>query len=136
MLTFEVPLFRLKLRDHRVAFSGRRPVDSQHRPKAAARALALGYRVLRTIESGGVRDSTEAAKRMGVAQERVSVLMGLTFLAPDIQEAILMGRLKLEGDTVRFLIQVARKVRWEDQRTMLEGSGVRREELGQKVSDS
>lgn len=136
MLIVEVPLYRLKQRNHRVVFAESKPAPEKRKPQPAARALALGYRILQAIESEEVRDSTEAARRMGVAQERVSVLMGLTFLAPDIQEGILTERIAVKGDTVRRLIQVAREPRWELQRKRLMNSGVPREALGQNVSVS
>lgn len=136
MLTFEAPLYRLKLKDHRVAFSDRLPVKPKEKPSAAARSLALGYRVMRAIRTGEVRDTAEAARRMGVTQERVAALVGLTFLAPAIQERVMLSLGRERGWTVRRLIQVARTSRWEDQREQLKGSWEAGEGLGQKLSDT
>lgn len=43
----------------------------------------------------------------------------MTFLAPDIQEAILMGRMRLRGRLSILLVNVARELSWNKQRAML-----------------
>ena len=118
MLTFEAPLFRVKLRG-RVTFQGKQPPPPHLKPSEAARALALGHRIVRAVSSGEVRSFTEAGRRMGLHQARVSVLVAMSFLAPDLQEGILLGRLRLKGRVSQLLVAVAREPRWEAQRKLL-----------------
>jgi predicted XRE-type DNA-binding protein len=45
------------------------------------------------LDQGAVRDQTRLAEVMGVTRMRVSQLLDLTVLAPDIQEEILFARM-------------------------------------------
>lgn len=120
MLTIEVPLVRVR-RGKCVGFAEHTP-EVQPKPEkvsAAARALALGHRIVKAVETGEVRDFTEAARRMGVSQPRVSMLVGLTFLAPDIQEEILLRMLTWEGPNTHKILNCARTPDWRIQRTIL-----------------
>jgi len=54
-----------------------------------ARLLALAHRFREHFESGQVRDYAEVARLAGVSRARVTQVMSLLYLAPDIQEAIL-----------------------------------------------
>jgi len=70
------------------------------------------------MEAGEVRDFSEAARRMGVSQARVSMVVGLTFLAPEIQARVLLGI----GQRIshKRLLRLARLEVWEDQLKVLE----------------
>ena len=81
------------------------------RPKAddvppAARNLALAHRLAQMIETGLIADYTAAAKLIGVSQPRLTHLMALTLLAPQIQEAILLGTVKLGDKQLRALARI------------------------------
>lgn len=120
MLTFEVPLVRVR-RGKCVGFAEQQEVPPPLPEKvcSAARALALGHRIVRAVETGEVRDFSEVARRMGVSQPRVSMLVALTFLAPDLQAMILCPR---EGDgylNIHHLLISARSSRWSKQRRLL-----------------
>ncbi len=117
MLTIEVPLVRVR-RGKCVGFAEYTP-EFQPRPEkvsAAARALALGHRIVKAVETGEVRDFSDAARRMGISQPRVSMLVGLTFLAPDIQERVLCPSGIVGRFSFHHLLFPARQLDWCDQR--------------------
>lgn len=115
MLTFEVPLIRVRL-GNRVEFAEPGVPPHPNRVLPMARCLALGHRIVRAVESGEVRDFSEAAKRMGVSRPRVSMLVALTFLYPRLQEAILAGT--DDGKGFRTLLRMAREDAWKDQESL------------------
>lgn len=53
------------------------------------RLLALAHRFAGLIESGDVKDYADVARLAGVTRARVTQIMNLLHLAPDIQEALL-----------------------------------------------
>jgi len=75
------------------------------------------YRIVRAVEQGEVRDFMAASRSMGVSDAWVSMLVSLTFLAPELQEGVLRGEIRLE---VNQLVQVARRADWREQRALLE----------------
>jgi len=64
------------------------PLVFSHVPRIA-RLMALANRMRRLIDSGEVRDYAEIARLGHVTRARVTQIMNLLCLAPDIQEAIL-----------------------------------------------
>lgn len=79
---------------------------------AAAKNLALAYRVADLIDRGLVADFTAAARLLGVSQPRLTHVMSLMLIAPQIQEALLFGTIKV-GD--KALRKVARIAEWREQ---------------------
>lgn len=65
------------------------PKKPEKRPARIALQLALAHRIQRAIEAGEIRDQAEAARRLGLTRARVSQLLDLTLIAPDIQERLL-----------------------------------------------
>ncbi|WP_243295916.1 hypothetical protein [Geothrix mesophila] len=120
MLTIEVPLVRVR-KGRCVEFTEHKPESKpkEGRASAAARALALGHRIVRAVETGEVRDFTDAARVMGVSQPRVSMLVGLTFLAPDIQEEVLLDGTRRNAPSTHQLLHRSRLNQWEEQRRFL-----------------
>lgn len=51
--------------------------------------LALAHKILQAIEQGELRDQAEAARKLGLTRARLTQLLGLTFLAPGLQEQVL-----------------------------------------------
>lgn len=51
--------------------------------------LAVAYQMDRIIETGIVRDRAEMARVTGFDDSRISQIMNLLWLAPEIQETIL-----------------------------------------------
>ena len=51
--------------------------------------LALAHKIHDAIDRGTVRDRAEVARRLGFTRARITHLLDLTLLAPDLQEQIL-----------------------------------------------
>jgi hypothetical protein len=94
-LTIRIPM-RLQRRGGRklimtpegVAAPARKP----SRDQTLINALVRAHRWRRKIESGQAKSITDLAEQEGVTDAYVCRLLPLTFLAPDIVEAILDGR--------------------------------------------
>ncbi|MEO6596083.1 MAG: hypothetical protein ABIP94_15145, partial [Planctomycetota bacterium] len=86
----------------------------------AARNLALAHRLAQMIEQGLIEDYTAAARLLGLSQVRVTHLMSLLLLAPQIQEAILAGTID-PGD--KQLRELARLADWAQQLDRLTRAG-------------
>ena len=59
------------------------------RPARVALALALAHQIQRAIDRGELRDQAEAARKLGLTRARVTQLLDLTLLAPELQERVL-----------------------------------------------
>ena len=79
---------------------------------SAARNLALAHKLSGLIDRGLIADYTAAAKVLGVSQPRLTHLMSLTLLCPQIQESILCGTLAPADKKLRRL---ARLAEWQAQ---------------------
>jgi hypothetical protein len=53
--------------------------------------LALGHEIVRLVDEGLLKDLADAAELLGFTRARVTQIVDLTLLAPDIQEALLFG---------------------------------------------
>ncbi len=89
------------------------------RPIRAAQVLALALQFQEMIDRGEVRDYANLARLGCVSRERISQIMMLVWLAPDIQEAVLRlppysGRAPFSETALR---RIAKMPLWEDQRT-------------------
>ncbi len=85
------------------------------RPANVAALLALAHHVQRLIDAGRIADRAEVARRLHWTRARVSQVMDLLLLAPDIQETVLF----LEAGTrvtERALRAVVRREDWREQR--------------------
>jgi hypothetical protein len=78
--------------------------------------LALAHHVERLVEAGVLKDYADAARRLGMAKSHMTHVTNLLRLAPDIQEAILLGRLDV---TERALRPVCGRLAWDEQRDSL-----------------
>ncbi|XHC25654.1 MAG: hypothetical protein ACFHWZ_03420 [Phycisphaerales bacterium] len=97
-----------------------KPVDEGRVPRVA-RLLALAIRCEKLIADGHIADQAELARLGHVTRARMSQIMNLTLLAPDIQEEILFLPRVLKGcDPVseQKLRPVVREVSWAKQRVM------------------
>lgn len=84
-----------------------------------ARLMALAIKFEGMIATGAVRDQAELAELGHVTRARVTQIMNLLHLAPDIQEAILHLPLVSDGrDPIRelHLRPIAAESRWSKQR--------------------
>lgn len=67
------------------------PPEPVRRPARVAVMLALAHKIQDAIDRGVARDRAEVARRLGLTRARLTQLMDLTLLAPDIQEQILIA---------------------------------------------
>ena len=91
------------------------------RPPRISCLLALALRLEQLVQSGAVRDYAEMARLGGVSRARVSQILNLLRLAPDIQEHLLSLSPRSREDepiTEHDLRAVVREPRWDRQREM------------------
>jgi hypothetical protein len=95
-------------------------IESGRTPRIS-RLMALAIRFDRMIRDGKVADISELARLAHVTQPRMTQIMNLNHLAPDIQEELLflprvmMGREPLHEKALR---PVAAKTSWNQQRAL------------------
>ncbi len=65
------------------------PPEPVRRPARVAVMLALAHKIQDAIDRGVARDRAEVARRLGLTRARLTQLMDLTLLAPDIQGQLL-----------------------------------------------
>jgi len=82
--------------------------------------MALAIRLDQLIRDGVVADQAEIARLGYVSRARLTQIMDLLLLAPDIQEAILLlqGNIGREAITERDLRRVVAATDWKVQRTI------------------
>lgn len=99
-----------------------RPAESGRVPRVA-RLMALAIRCEGLIRDGVIENYTEIARLGHVTRARVSQIMNLLNLAPDIQEAILWLP-RTESGRDRIILQqlqpIASTLDWRKQRRMWE----------------
>ena len=88
----------------------------------AAKNLALAQRIADLIDRGLVADVTAAARLLSLSQPRLTHLMGLLLLAPDIQETILFDELRFGDTELRALARIAD---WSEQKALIARRGGR-----------
>ncbi len=97
------------------------PTVPPGRVPRVARLTALAIHLQRLLGEGHSVDQSELARQLHVTQPRMTQIMNLTHLAPDIQEEVLFlprvtaGR---ERITERSLRPIARELDWGRQRQM------------------
>lgn len=94
------------------------PPASVRRPSRVARVLAFAHRIEAAIARGEYRDRADASRQLGFARARLTQLMDLMLLAPDIQERILFSEAVdgVEPMTERGLRTVLCSGSWAAQR--------------------
>lgn len=110
-------------RDHgrKTLADGPRPADQvpPGRVPRISRLMALAIRFDRLIREGTITDMSELARLAHVTQPRMTQIMNLNLLAPDIQEALLtlppvvQGREHIHERMLRF---IAAEPCWDRQR--------------------
>lgn len=86
-----------------------------------ARLMALAIRFEKLIREGAVLDYAELARLGHVTRARVTQVMNLTLLAPDIQEAVLFLPRTVSGRDpiiLRDLQPIAAEPHWRKQRKL------------------
>ena len=65
------------------------PQEPQETVPRIARLLALAHHIQKLVDTGQVRDLAEVARRGHITRARMTQIMNLLLLAPDIQEEML-----------------------------------------------
>lgn len=91
-------------------------------PTPLALCLARAHALDRTLETCGPGSLGILADRLGISRPRLAQIHALVYLAPDIQEAVLLS--KAEASRVNFhtLLRIARVPLWQDQRKAWQAS--------------
>jgi UDP-N-acetylglucosamine 2-epimerase len=81
--------------------------------------------IQRAIDRGEIRDQAEAARKLGVTRARLTQILDLTLLAPEIQERVLESEATggEEPASERILRTAARAAEWSKQRDLVVPSG-------------
>ena len=91
------------------------------RVQRVARLVALALRLEQLVQSGVIANYAELARLGHVSRARVSQILSLRFLAPDLQEAVLFLPPTMRGHDpihLRQLQRVAAELDWEHQRRL------------------
>jgi hypothetical protein len=116
-----------KGRENKTLSSDRQPSDGErsvHSVPRIARLLALALRFERLLREETVRDYAELARLGRVSRARMTQIMKLLDLAPDIQERILflpfVSLSKIGGLNERNLRAVVSRIDWDEQRRLFQ----------------
>lgn len=82
------------------------------------RLMALAIKFQQMVDRGEVRDYADLARLGYVTRARITQIMNLLLLAPDIQEQILLAETTLTWCTEHTLRHTATAVTWEQQRSV------------------
>lgn len=95
------------------------------RPAKVARMLALAHHLQRAIDQGLVADRAAVARNLDQTRARITQLLDLLLLAPDLQVLVLDLEAVdgVEPMTERQLRVVAHAATWGDQRAQFTQSG-------------
>ncbi len=109
---------RIELSDTPPAMSP--PTTPLRRPAKVARMLALAHHLQRAIDQGLVADRAGVARKLGLTRARVTQLLDLLLLAPDLQLLVLELEAvdATEPASERALRAVAHGRTWERQRRL------------------
>jgi hypothetical protein len=89
------------------------------RPPRIACLLTLAHRFEGLVRSGAVKDYAELARLGHVTRARVTQIMNLLNLAPDIQEYLLwLPSRRGREITEREMREIVREIRWDRQRAL------------------
>lgn len=114
--------FSMRNRGRREIAEGPRPipdVTDEGRVPRVARLMALAIKIAGLISAGAIADQAEAARVGHITRARMTQIMNLLLLAPDIQEAILnLPRVTRDRDPIveTHLRPVAAEHCWTRQR--------------------
>src|SRR5690348_17033708 len=101
-------------------FSPEPPPAPVRRPARVALMLALAHKIQQAIDGGAVTDRAEIARRLGFTRARITHLLDLTLLAPDLQEHVL-GLDAVDGQepmSERELRTIVFAGSWDEQRRL------------------
>ncbi len=110
-------LYRVQ-RGHGKRFTTEPPPAPVRRPARVAVMLALAHKIREAIAQGKVRDQADVARRLGFTRARITHLLDLLLLAPDLQEPLLFLEAVdgVQPMSERVLRSVAHLASWAEQR--------------------
>ena len=114
--------FRRRNRGEKVIRAGEPPPEPPGRVPRISRMMALAIWFDELIREGKLKDYAELARLGQVCRTRVTQIMNLLLLAPDIQEKILfLARIGKGKDALRLkdMQKMARVANWFDQRQQM-----------------
>jgi len=117
-LQVEITIVPAKGRQRHIVGGPKAP-DPPRIPRIA-RLMALAIKFQDMVDRGEVRDYADIARLGYVSRARLTQVMNLLLLAPDIQERVLFG-CPSTGSGERALRVVCAEVYWPDQRTRFGG---------------
>lgn len=93
------------------------------RPARVAQMLALAHRLQAALDHGQYKDQAELSRHLGLTEARVTQLLDLTLLAPNIQEGILFLEAvgDVEPNSEHALRAIVRLRQWCEQRHVWRG---------------
>lgn len=101
-----------------------RRLECDRRPARVARVLALAHHIEAGIVSGRWKNASEVSRALGLSRNRLSQVLALLNLAPDLQEQVLFLE-AVDGEepiTEKALfVRVARLANWVEQRAAYGG---------------
>jgi ParB-like chromosome segregation protein Spo0J len=105
-------------RGHGKRFVVEAPPGPVRRPARVAVMLALANKIQQAIDGEAVRDRAEIARRLGFTRARITHLLDLTLLAPDVQEQVLFLEAVdgVQPLSERSLRAIAHAGSWTEQR--------------------
>jgi hypothetical protein len=107
-------------RGRRKTFVPKAPPAPMRRPARVAVMLVVAHQIQRAIDRRELAGQAEAARRLGLTRARLTELLDLTLLAPDLQEKLIfeesIGSTPLLPE--RALRSVGRVRSWEGQRVL------------------
>lgn len=112
-------------RGHGKCFVSEPPPGPVRRPARVAVMLALAHKIQEAIDTGKLLDRADVARKLGFTRARITHLMDLTLLAPDLQEHVL-GLEAIDGVeplSERELRRIAHAGSWVEQRAALVRGG-------------
>ena len=100
-------------------------VEERRRPLRVARMLAVAHEIVRLVDEGAFEDLADAARTLGFTRARITQIVDLTLLAPDIQEALLFAEVPPGRDAVteRAMRAVVAAGSWRAQRAAKSAAG-------------
>ena len=100
----------------------------RHQPARIARLLVEAHQIQQAIQHQKYSDQADAARCLGLSRTRVTQLLSLTFLAPDIQDDILQLKAVNQKEPVseyevralcRHIIWAKQRALWQDIKSAL-----------------
>ena len=114
-MTIVLPLRMRRVRRQRAPTTD--PASSNVAPRVA-RMVALAHRWRDLIRTGVVKDQAALAALVGVSRARITQVMGLLYLAPEIQEEIVVAHPTAPAIRHRDLLAIAAIAEWGEQRRL------------------